>query len=215
MEIRCINAENYKLTVDKVYQAETDGRDFYKLLNDNNVGVRYHKRLFEATGNTRPAAPARPTPPPPPPPRTEADLVASITVRDGHVVFTDFDRTEKRVANQFSGTGSAISCGAIQVIGINGQIQTIDVLFELTEDDFITIRKALFKKCIEQYVQRNIARAQAFALLSTNTSGRDNGHEADEDMLSVLDEVAEVNTASRENPNSRRQIKVWVLQGIA
>lgn len=214
MEIRCINAENYKLTVDKVYQAELDGRDFYKLLNDNNIGVRYHKRLFELATAT-PARPARPATPPPPPPRTEADLVQSITVRGGNVVFTDFDRTEKIVNSVFTGTGSAISCGVIQVNNINGQIQEIDGFFDLDEDDFITIRKALFKKCIEQYVQRTIARTQAFALLSTNTSGRDNGHEADEDMLAVLDEVAEVNTASRENPNSRRQIKVWVLQGRA
>jgi len=218
MEIRCINAENYKLTVDKIYQAELDGRDFYKLLNDNNIGVRYHRRLFEVSAAATPGrpqpAPARPVTPPPPPPRTERDLVESITIRGGLVSFQDFDRQWKNIQNRFSNSDSAISCGVKQISGINAQIQEIDGKFDLDEDDFITIRKALFKKCLEEYVQNTLLRRQAYGVLSTNTSGRDDGHDADEDMLVVLNEFAQVHTVDRANPNSNRNIKVWVLGGV-
>lgn len=202
MNVRCINTENYKLTEGKIYPVAEESRDFYKLLNDNNIGVRYHKRLFEV-------APDVAATPPPPPPRTEADLVASITITGGTVTFVDFDRTTKQVGNNFQRTDSNISCGVYQFSGINNQIQAIDRLFDLEEDDFITIRRALFKKCIEQYVQSPI---RAFGLLSTNVTGEDNGHQADEDMLRVLDEITEVKTPSVLNPNSDRNIKVWVLQ---
>lgn len=218
MEIRCINAENYKLTVDKIYQAEPDGRDFYKLLNDNNIGVRYHKRLFEDDATTTPdrpqPAPARPVAPPPPPPRTERDLVDSITIRNDAVAFQDFDRQWKTIINNFSSNDSQISCGVKQISGINSQIEGIDNHFDLDEDDFITIRKALFRKCLEQYVQNTLLRRQAYGILSTNTSGTDNGHDADEDMLAVLNEFSQVHTVDRENPNSNRNIKVWILEGV-
>lgn len=202
MNVRCINTENYKLTEGKIYPIAEESRDFYKLLNDNNIGVRYHKRLFEIVPDVA-AAPA------PPPPRTETDLVASITVTGGTVTFVDFDRTTKQIGNHFQRTDSNISCGVYQFGGINNQIQAIDRLFDLEEDDFIAIRRALFKKCIEQYVQSSI---RAFGLLSTNVTGEDNGHQADEDMLRVLDEITEVKTPAVLNPNSDRNIKVWVLQ---
>ncbi len=212
MNVRCINVENYKLTEGKIYPIADETRDFYSLLNDNNIGVRYHKRLFEVVPeNTVQAAPVAP---PPPPRRTERDLVDSIGVENGSVVFRDFENRIQRINNRFSRNDSAISCGVRQISGINDQIRCIDGFFNLEDDDFITIRKALFKKCIEQYVQRAHLNGIAFGLLSTNTTGADSGHEADIDMLSVLDEIAHTTTEEKENPNSGRNIKVWVLQSI-
>jgi hypothetical protein len=209
MDIRCINAENYKLTVGRTYQAEPDGRDFYKLLNDNNIGVRYHRRLFEnlpATAAGRPqSAPARPATPPPPPPRTERDLVQSIAIRNGQIVFTDFDRNVKVIENQFIKRNTEISCGVAQISGINGQINHIDDFFDLDNDDYITIRKALFKKSLEHYVMTEQLSDRAFGLLSTNITG------GDEDLLTVLDDLAVSATDAENNPNSGNLIKIWVL----
>jgi len=213
MNVRCINVENYKLTEGKIYPIADETRDFYSLLNDNNIGVRYHKRLFEVVPEN--AQPAAPITPPPPPRRTERDLVGSIQVQTGVVTFRDFDNTVRTIQNRFTRTDSNISCGVKQISGINIQIQNIDNFFDLDEDDFITIRKALFKKCIEQYVQRNLLNGNAFGLLSTNTSGEDGGHQADEDMLTVLDEMSNGHTTDVRNPNSDRNIKVWVLQSVA
>ena len=37
MNVRCINVENYKLTEGKIYPIANETRDFYSLLNDNNI----------------------------------------------------------------------------------------------------------------------------------------------------------------------------------
>lgn len=217
MRIKCIAVENYKLTEGKIYNAESESRDFYKLLNDHNIGVRYNKRLFELAEEgeiEQVARPARAVVPPPPPPLTERDLVESIRFLDGSVTFTNFDRTVKTVNNRFTRNDSSISCGVTQISGINSQIQLIDSFFE-DDDDYLTIRKALFTKCIEQYVRIDKLRGYIFGTLSTNTSGTDDGHIADEDMLSVLDELADTTTISRLNPNSDRNIKVWVMSPAA
>lgn len=213
--IRCINVENYKLTEGKIYPIAGETRDFYSLLNDNNVGVRYAKRLFEVVPDDAVTRTPRTAPVPPPPPvRTERDLVQSIQIINGQVSFTDSENVVQTIEDQFNRNDSAISCGVKQISGINAQIDEIDRFFDLEEDDFLTIRKALFNKCIEHYVQRQYLTGVIFGILSTNTSGTDNRTEADEDMLSILDNIAISNTPSLVNPNTGREIKVWVLQAL-
>lgn len=208
MRIQCIAVENYKLTEGKIYNSESESRDFYKLLNDNNIGVRYAKRLFTevvVNGAEEPPRPIAAVPPPPPPALTEADLVNSIEINNNSVSFVDFDRQRKHVANCFSRDNSAISCGVTQISGINPQIQEVDSFFDLDDDDFITIRKALFRACIQEYVrsETGLIRGFIFGMLSTNIS--------DNDLLSILDELADTATTAKRNPNSGNEIKVWVM----
>jgi len=206
MEIRCTVVENYKLTLGNIYEVHNESRDFYTIINDNGVGVRYAKRLFEEVQEV--------VVPPAPPARTEADMIASITFNtvNSRVQFVDLENTLRTVDNRFSQTGSNISCGVAETSGINNQIVTIDQLFDLDEDDYLEIRKALFKRCIEEYaINRRQAGNRIMTIMSTNVSGRDGGAEADEDMLSVLDELAHRTSDTMENPNSHRNIKVWVM----
>lgn len=220
MRIVCIAVENYKLTLNKVYNSESESRDFYKLLNDNNIGVRYSKRLFreatreEIAQNVETAAPVRPATPPPPPPLTETDLVNSIQTTGENVTFIDFDRTRKAVARRFTSSESNISCGVKQISGINRQIEEIDSFFDLDSDDFVTIRKALFTACIQKYVRTTLLAPVIFGVMSTNVTGEDEGILADSDLLEVLDALADTTTNQRENPNSGRNIKVWVLSKL-
>ena len=203
MRIICISNENYKLTVGKAYEAEESSRDFYRLINDANVGVRYHKRLFEVEENEEvPVAPE----PEPEPVRTEQDLIDSIRVENGLVRFTDVDNQDVIIRNRFGCTDSTISCGVKQYSGINDTLQEIDRQFNLEEGDFLDIRKALFKACIEAYCTRG-----TFKLFSTNVEGVDHGFVMEEDFVSVLDNLAKVVTPSEVNENSGRRIKVWVL----
>lgn len=204
MRIICTQNEDYKLTVGKVYEAEDSSRDFYKLLNDNNIGVRYHKRLFDVVPEEE-AVPEVQAPPA----RTEQDMISSITFERGNVNYTDLENNVIVISNCFTRFDSNISCGVKSYNGINNQIQRINEKFDFDQDDFIEIRKALFKACIENYTRHPTS--DAFRLFSTNVSGEDNGFLADEDMLSVLDEMANAVSESRENPNSGRSIKVWVL----
>jgi hypothetical protein len=212
MNIRCISVENYKLTEGKIYAVASETRDFYSLLNDNNVGVRYSKRLFEVVPEG--AVQATPVAPPEPPRRTERDLVQSIEVNNGQVRFRDFENVVRAIPNNFARFDSNISCGVRCIGGINDQIATIDNFFNLDEDDFLTIRKALFTKSIEQYVQRLHLSGVALGVLSTNVTGQDGANIADEDILSVLDQIAMTTTDAVLNPNSDRNIKVWVLQSV-
>lgn len=212
MRIVCIAVENYKLTEGKIYVAENESRDFYKLLNDNNIGVRYSKRLFriarpDETGEVE--IPVIVTPPPPPA-LTERDLVNSITIATGQVTFIDFDRQRKIVRNAFSRDNSAISCGVTQISGINSQISEIDEFFDLGDDDFVTIRKALFAACINEYVKspRGLTRGFIFGTMSTNIS-------EDTDLMIVLDELADSTTPAKRNPNSGNDIKVWIMSQTA
>ena len=208
MNITCTAVENYRLTLGKIYEVHDESRDFYTIINDNNVGVRYAKRLFATEEEIEAAAPT-------PPARTEADVIASITYNAtiSRVQFTDINNELQTVTKRFSVSGSNISCGVNQTSGINNQISEIDAFFDLDEDDFLAVRKALFTRCVEEYVL-NIRNAgnQAMAILSTNVSGEDNDHEADEDMLEVLDTLAHKTSDTMRNPNSDRDIRVWILQ---
>lgn len=202
MNIRCIAVENYKLTLDREYEVHNESRDFYTIINDNGVGVRYAKRLF----STEPEPVAVPA-------RTEADMVTSITFNNNRVEYTDLNGDVKTIESRFRRQGCRVSCGVNEIQNINAQISVIDRQFDLDEDDYITIRKALLRRCIEEFVlhSRN-AGNQAFALMSTNVTGTDDGSEADEDMLMVLDELAHRTSDTMLNPNSGRNIRVWIMQ---
>lgn len=216
MEIRCTQVENYKLTEGKIYRVAGETRDFYQLLNDNNVGVRYSKRLFEVVpeGAQRQEIPTPviPVTPPPPPVRTEADLIESIDIVDNQVIFYNFENERVAIPNPLNVTSSSISCGVSQTNGINQLMINIDDYFDLDEDDFLMIRTELLKACVLEYIQRRVT--GAFTIVSTNVEGEDDGFLADEDMITVLDNLSTTVTPSTRNHNSGRQIKVWVFSRV-
>lgn len=206
MNIRCKLVENYKLTLGKEYEVGAESQDFYTIINDNGVGVRYSKRLFDVVQEV--------VVPPPPPARTERDVLNSIRLNGDRVYFTNIENIELSVPVVLSLSNSGISCGVRQITQINRQIQVIDEHFDLEEDDFLNIRKALFRKTIENIQRRLHNNNAAFGVMSTNVTGQDEGHLADEDMLSVLDSMAHKTSDAMRNPNSDRNIKVWILTSI-
>ena len=204
--VKCKNTKGYKLTEGKDYEISARRSGYVYLINDNGVNAKYAEELFEAVegSNTRTA---RPVPTPVVPPRrTERDVINSIVSTSDAITFTDIDNRLRTINNGTGGHGTNISCGIAQISGIDGIIEQINALFDGADEDYIPTRKALMKAAIQNFAINRYP--NAMVLVSTTT-------DSDEDLLTVLDEMASGNngitTSSRRNRNSRNMIKLWVF----
>lgn len=196
-EIKCIENNGYNITVGNVYLLLQESQDFYFVVNDNNKTVKYSKQMFELVEEEAPQViePVK---------RTEQDMIDSIVWNNNSVRFNDLDNNVVNVNNAFSDYGTEASCGIKAIDGLDATLQYINAAVP-EDDDYLELRKAIFKiilknRIIYKYAGDNCA----MRILSTTAN-------QDSDMLSVLDEMANMVSEVKNNPNSGNDIKMWVF----
>lgn len=192
----CINSKNYKLTEGKVYSIIEENNGYYFLVNDNNRTVKYDSSLFEDEVHE--------IVPPPPPARTEADCIDSISQNTNSISYVDLNNETVTINTTVNVEGSYISCGVKEVSGLNGVMYNILNNVDTEEDDMLDLINALFRAALQSI--RSQFPACRFLLLSTNNDT------TYEDFFTILDSESVSHTEWENNPNSGRDIKVWILQ---
>ena len=193
----CRNAKNYKLTEGQEYEILSEEDGYVRIINDSGKNVRYDASLFEEVEETIPL-------PPPPPARTEQDCINSITYNGSILRYVDINETPKEVnTNLTLSQNSGFSCGINRIEGINSLCNRIENqdFVNTYDDDFIELKKALFRTVFNYWTSRGISRGMW--MCSTN---QDDNYE---DYQSLLDELSTHNSGWFLNPNSGNQIKLW------
>lgn len=199
-KIKCIDNNGYNITVGNEYNLIQESQDFYFLVNDNQKTVKYGKALFELIDDEQPI----PVQAPEPVKLTEQQMIDSIVYSNGVISFKDTDNETITIENDhldFNGD-SLISCGIEQVTDLDLLIDQVNDACDDLDDDYIDLRKAIFRKIIQDQVINNNSRAMRIMSTTSNK---------DEDLLPVLDELAGWTSASVNNPNSGNNIKMWVF----
>lgn len=199
----CINAKNYKLTVDKVYEIIDEEGEFYTLINDANKAVSYSKALFKNTPKEKTVKVAPPVPVPPPVIITHLEDV-NITVNENndgvylHIVINDTTTTTQSISIH----GSNSSCGILEFNNVQGFTTSIVDRFngiqnkDFTLDELLTI---CFEKIFED-------KGEDFTYLISIRNDYNNF----ETLSFVLTELSDA-SISKVNPNSGHSITSWLL----
>jgi hypothetical protein len=196
-KIKCVDNRGYSLTEDQEYDVIKREGNFIFVNNDKDKLARYSAEMFEALV----------PPPPPPPARTEADCIASITNNGSQTRYVNLSNETKIISCDFEiiNALNAFSCGVKMVVGINDTMNTINNVTQTDQniagDDLLDLQKALFKSHLKNYMRRQNSNAGIY-LVSTNLNHN-------EDLVTVIDEIADFQSESELNPNSDNQIKVW------
>lgn len=211
--VKCVNNKDgqYAVTVNNGYDVLKEQGDYFFLRNDKNHVVKYSKKLFtEEIGtvptNTGPIAAQRVRRQQP---LTEQQMIDLIIVGDdGVVTLQTPNREEVRFASDITYTGNgdqlAISCGIGEIVGLNATAENLDnFMNENFEEDFIPLRKAIFKALLER--EMSLSTDKGILLASTNTNGIDIIY------LDVLDELSSNRSAVVINANSGNPIKLWMF----
>ena len=194
MKKKCILTKGYALTEGSEYDVIKEEKGYIFIVNDNGKTARYVSELFENEV-------AAPLPPPVPEPivLTEAQCIASINAG-----VTQFRNTDNEIIQlnspNLSWEESSISCGIYEAQGINDLIHTIHDEVPDSDDDRISLKKAILKNKILRQLSQNTG--YAIALLSTNLN-------VDEDLIEAIDEIAHFKSDGVVNPNSQNTIKLW------
>lgn len=196
-KIKCIDNNGYNITVGNEYNLIQESQDFYFLVNDNQKTVKYGKQMFELLDDEVPQI-AEPVI------LTEQQMIDSIVYDAGTITFKNKEGEEVVLENddlEFDDT--TISCGIEQVSELDTLIDNVNEICDNNlDDDYITLRKAIFRTKIQKDVIGDTSKAMR--IMST-TSGKD------ENLLPVLDELAAWTSNSVNNPNSGNNIKMWVF----
>jgi len=193
--VRCIETKGYNLTVDKEYEIQRDDREYFFVENDNGKVARYVKSLFREVRAT--------------PVRTQRSMIESISwnAQDRRVSFTDIQGNVRTVQSALSFSNSSISCGIHQCSGIDTLIGAIARAVNQLDgdDDYMDLRKAILTRILTEEIKNKTN--VSMITMSTTT--------ANEDMIAVIDTVADMTSAVRRNPNSSNLIKMWVFYTAA
>lgn len=211
--VKCVNNKDgqYAVTVNNGYSVLKEQGDYFFLRNDKNHVVKYSKKLFtEEAGavptNTGPIAAQRQRRPAN---LTEGQIIDSIQIGDDGIVRLQTPtREEVQFASNITYTGNgdqlAISCGIGEIVGLNGTASNLNTFMnENFEEDFIPLRKAIFKALLER--EMSLSTDKGILLASTNTNG------IDQIYLDVLDELSNSRSAIVINANSGNPIKLWMF----
>jgi len=194
MKKKCILTKGYALTEGSEYDVIKEEKGYIFIVNDNGKTARYVSELFENQV-------AAPLPPPVPEPivLTEAQCINSINAG-----VTQFRNTDNEIIQlnlpDLSSNESSISCGIFEFQGINSLIEAIEESMPESDDDRISLKKAILKKKILRQLSQQ--GGYAIALLSTNL-------DIEEDVIEVMDEIAHFKSNGVVNPNSQNTIKLW------
>lgn len=211
--IKCVNNKDgqYAVAVNNSYSVLKEQGDFFFLRNDKNHVVKYNKKLFveETKTDTEVAPTAIPTRARTIANLTEAQIIDSIQVEDdGTVRFQTPTRQTMSFTSDITYTGNgeqlAISCGIGEIVGLNATAENLDdFMNENFEEDFIPLRKAIFRRLFEK--EMSLSTDKGILLASTNTNGIDNIY------LDVLEELSSSRSAVVNNANSGNPIKLWMF----
>lgn len=192
-KIKCVNTKGYKLTLGNEYDVIKKEDGYIFIVNDNGKTARYDNSLFsdveEVVEETIQTIA-----------RTEQDCVDSIYAEGNDVFYIDTNGDVKKLTNYYSGSASSISCGILQVSGIDDTTDAIYDLVDQSEEDMIKLAKALFKTATLNYLKKTDN--YGMYILSSTVDFDDNFKE-------VLDDICHFNTEDVENPNSGNIIKMW------
>lgn len=210
--VKCVNNKDgqYAVTVNNGYNVLKEQGDYFFLRNDKNHVVKYSKKLFteeavDVATNTGAVAAQRARRQP----LTEQQMIDSIHVGDDGVVTLPKPNRETVTFISdlvYSGDGEqlAISCGIGEITGLNGTASNLDdFMNENFEEDFIQLRKAIFRRLLEH--EMSLSTDKGILLASTNTNGIDDMY------LNVLNETSSNSSAVVNNANSGNPIKLWMF----
>lgn len=197
-KIKCINNNGYNVTIGNEYNLIQESQDFYFLVNDNQKTVKYGKTLFEIVGEEQ-AVPVAAEPVK----LTEQQMIDSITYNNGTITFKNTDDEVIDIDTEvLSFEDTEISCGIGQSYNLDTLIDLINDSCDNLDDDYIGLRKALFKEAITTEVLDHTSKA---IIIMSTTSDKD------EDLLPVLNELAAWTSNSVNNPNSGNNITMWAF----
>ena len=192
-KIKCVNTKGYKLTLGNEYDVIKKEDGYIFIVNDNGKTARYDNSLFsdveEIVEETiQPIA------------RTEQDCVDSIYTEGNDVFYVDTNNDVKKLTNCYSGSTSNISCGILQVSGIDDTADAIYDLIDQSEEDMLKLADALFKTATLNYLKTNSN--YGMYILSSRV-------DFDDSFKEILDDICHFDTEDVENPNSGNTIKMW------
>jgi hypothetical protein len=191
MEIKCKTPKDYKLTKDKVYEAnESSKENFYVITNDDNKEVNYHKDLFEevARGST---------------PEEILESFRCVQNEDDEVIFdcnVIIDGENIEFSTEIDDYESRNSCGITFAEGLS------DLSNEIRNNipDRGNIRIDIAQQILHLFI--NESRYAAFVLFTTNTNM--DGYDFINDALMSICDHSDV----EHNPNSGNDIKFWMVK---
>lgn len=194
------------LTTNQTYPVILKDGDYLFVRNNKDSVQKYHQKYF----NNIMIPTTVPVAPPVLAPLTEQEMIDSISVDDTEITFKTPCRNEIFIdVNDFLNINETdISCGIIQISGINNLVDEIYDHFT-GENGFEDDSDELFKKLIKTALSRDVilnledSKSFSFSLISTN-QGCDTLDE-------ILSEICEKSTDWVNNPNSGNNIKLWVL----
>ena len=186
----CKNDNNYKLTEGQEYEILSEEDGYVRIINDSGKNVRYDSTLFE-------------NPLPPPPARTEQDCINSITYVNNTLRYVDINEQEKSVTAYLTlNHNNSFSCGINRIEGLNDLCDILEneEFVDVSEDDFIELKKALFRTVFNFWSNRP---SRDMWMCSTNQTNNN------EDYHNILTELSTHDSGWFLNPNSGNQIKLW------
>ena len=199
-QIKCTLNNGYNITIGNTYNLLQESQDFYWLVNDNQKTVKYGKNMFELIEDEIIPEPI------PVVQRTEADMVDSVTISGSTLSYINLDNNIVNFSVGLEENDTNISCGIGQLSGINSLVSIINSRVP-QDDDYIDLRKELLRKYLISNAKSNDYRDENAAMWLISTAIKD----IDEDMISVLDEVADTVSEVKNNPNSGNDIKMWIF----
>ena len=201
MKVIYISEKPYSLTINKEYEVLSVDGSYYRLINDNNICVRYKKDLFIEKINEEPIIVEKEV-------IKANDFIINID-RDGSSVRLHARRGKIEAEIYLEETWTAGNCGVHALNGLNTLSQTIINLYSNienefnVEDDFVEKLISICIKSIIEYYESNPCCAAL--VFSTNNTYEKDG------LWKVMDKFSTLKTDPIENPNSYNMIKTWYI----
>jgi hypothetical protein len=218
--LRCIEDRGYQVTVGEIYQGVEEGRDFYRVTNDNDTSVRYIRAMFEVVEEVEEETVRQLN-------FDHLDFRNNIYVSNSEIRLTFEDSVmaapSRQIArrNLLSVHVSHISCGIVEFFGINHLADLVanmvntyitalrrleNTELQIEDFDITRMKEIVLERVITHFVRRESQNNRAIVLISTNQT--DNNHyDLIDDVLTNLSE----NELTLNNPNSGNDITFWTL----
>jgi hypothetical protein len=192
-KVKCVIKKDYRLTLEKEYDVIKKEDGYIFIINDNGTTARYDNSLFLDVEEIQQTITEITV-------RTEEDCIGSIDIDGNDISYIGINGEVRVLHNAYSTSESSISCGILQVYGINETADRIYDLVNQDEEGLNELAKALFTASLLNYLNNGLS---CGAYILSNTTYSDDG------FVEILNNISHFKTEEFHNPNSGNAIKMW------
>lgn len=191
-KVKCINPKKYALLLNKEYEVLYEKGDMITVVNEKDGAANYNRNLFQDVAAV--------------PEVINVPFKVIVDEDDITVRYTNGDVVTFN--NDFIRYNTQISCGIVEVQGVNDMLTKI-LNVNATHEEKLQILVAVLNNLIE--------RTPSILLLSTNINGNADVIDFLEEGLEVLEHeniIGDVQQTINHNPASDNEIILWVVTKI-